>query len=131
MLVGGRKICGTLIENTFSGSFISRSIVGMGINVNNELPAELYEIATTLRNESGARLTVEDVKRRLIKNLKRQYSISEYKSYINWLGGEVTLTTSAGEQRVTAVDVDADGSLMCIMGGSLKKVSSAEVSLRI
>ena len=32
--VGDRKLCGILIENTFSGQTISRSIAGIGINVN-------------------------------------------------------------------------------------------------
>ena len=32
--VGDRKLCGILIENALCGSFVSRSIVGIGINVN-------------------------------------------------------------------------------------------------
>lgn len=32
--VGDRKICGILIENTFTGMNVDRSIVGIGINVN-------------------------------------------------------------------------------------------------
>ncbi len=32
--VGGRKICGILIENSFKGEWVSYSIVGMGLNIN-------------------------------------------------------------------------------------------------
>lgn len=32
--VGDRKICGILIENTISGRSISRSVIGVGLNVN-------------------------------------------------------------------------------------------------
>ena len=32
--VGDRKLCGILIENALCGSFVSRSVVGIGINVN-------------------------------------------------------------------------------------------------
>ncbi len=32
--VGDRKICGTLIENTFRGAWVSHSIIGIGLNVN-------------------------------------------------------------------------------------------------
>jgi len=32
--VGDRKICGILIENSITGTFISRSIAGIGLNVN-------------------------------------------------------------------------------------------------
>lgn len=39
--VQGKKICGILIENVFSGDRISSSVVGIGVNVNNSLPEEL------------------------------------------------------------------------------------------
>ena len=71
MLVGGKKICGTLIENSFSGSNISRSIIGMGININNVLPAELSKIATTMSAELGKPLSVKEVRAELIKNLRK------------------------------------------------------------
>ena len=51
VLVNGKKICGTLIENTFSGGDVSRSIIGVGININNALPEELKDIATSMRAE--------------------------------------------------------------------------------
>ena len=46
-----KKICGILIENTLSGSLIARSIIGVGLNVNQETfrsdapnPASLKQI---------------------------------------------------------------------------------------
>ena len=131
VLVNGKKICGTLIENTFSGSYITRSIVGMGINVNNSLPEELKDIATSLCAELGKIISVEDVKAELTKNLRREYPISEYKKYINWFGKEVIIKTVGHEHSAVAVDVDFDGSLICVIGGTLRKISSAEVSLRL
>ena len=70
VLVNGRKICGTLIENTFAGANIRRSIVGMGINVNNELPPELRQIAVSMREILGNRLSLQTVKKALIANLQ-------------------------------------------------------------
>lgn len=131
VLVGGKKICGTLIENTFSGSYITRSIVGMGINVSNALPEELKDIATSLSAETSKKISVEEVRDGLIKNLRREYSVTEYKKYINWFGKEVTLKTADREHTAIAVDVDADGSLICVIGGTLRKITSAEVSLRL
>ena len=131
VLVGGKKICGTLIENTFSGSYISRSIVGMGFNINNVLPEELKDIATTMRAELGTEISVDEVRKELVKNLRKNYSLSEYVSFINWLGSEITLKTADGEIQAKAVNIAEDGGLLCVLGGSLKKISSAEVSLRI
>lgn len=131
VLVNGKKICGTLIENTFYGSFISRTLVGIGLNVNNELPSYLSAVATTLKGETGREIPVREVRDALIGNLNKKYDISDYKRYINWFGKEVTVRCAQGCNRATAVDVDYDGRLICVIGGSLKKISSAEVSLEL
>lgn len=129
VLVNGLKISGTLIENTLSFGHISRSIVGIGINVNNTLPAELYGIATSMRRELGAECEVESVFQRLLKNIRREYSVEEYKSYINWFGKDIILRRSGGEERATALDVSPDGKLVCRGAEGVFGVSSAEVSL--
>lgn len=131
VLVGGKKICGTLIENMFSGSYISRSVVGMGLNVNNAIPTELKGIATSMSAELGKSLSVKDVRNELLKNLSRNYSIADYKSFISWFGKEVNIKTAKGEITATAVDIDYDGGLLCVAAGSVKKINSAEVSLRL
>ncbi len=131
VLVNGKKICGTLIENTFSGSYISRSIVGMGINVNNKLPYELKNIATSLSAELGKPVDIKAVRSELVKNLQKDYTIKDYKNFINWFGKEVTVKTERGELTAIAVDVDYDGGLLCVIAGSVNKINSAEVSLRL
>lgn len=131
VLVGGKKICGTLIENTFRGSDIVRSIVGMGFNINNILPDELFDIATTLSQHVSQELEINEVLERLFNNLEYGYTISDYKSYMGWLGSEVTLKTQDGERRVIAKDIDGDGRLVVLSGNKIEKISSAEVTLRL
>ncbi len=131
VLVNGKKICGTLIENTFSGSFVSRSIVGIGLNVNNRLPDELLQIATTLKKETGREIPVKEVRDILLENMNKKFVLSDYKRYIDWFGKQVKIKTADFEHTATAVDVDADGRLICVIAGSLKKISSAEVSLEL
>ncbi|MDE6355878.1 MAG: biotin--[acetyl-CoA-carboxylase] ligase [Clostridia bacterium] len=131
VLVNGKKICGTLIENTFSGAYITRSIVGTGINVNNEIPAELCEIATSLSAELNKNIKVSAVKKPLLKNLEKDYSVADYKKFINWLGKEVTLKTNEQSITATAIDIAEDGRLIVKIDGETKKISSAEVSLRL
>lgn len=131
VLVNGRKICGTLIENTFSSGNICRSIVGMGINVNNTLPDELKEYATSVLQETGKKISVARARRRLVKFLKGSYSVSEYKSYIDWFNTRVELTMGGRVIPAVALDVEEDGRLVCEIGGEIKKISSAEVGLRL
>lgn len=47
---GYRKICGVLVEHTFSGSACQSSIIGIGINVNQiEFPDSVDDMATSLK----------------------------------------------------------------------------------
>lgn len=131
VLVNGRKICGTLIENTLCGKNITRSIVGIGLNVNNVLPPELSDIAISMNEASGNELAIEEVKSALIKNLRSDYGIEEYKKYIDWFGREIILITPRGEAAACALDIDRDGNLVCRIDGRIEKISSAEVSLRL
>lgn len=57
--VGDKKICGMLIENRLEGEFIVRSIVGIGLNVNQtEFPADLPN-PVSLAQLTGKRYSVE------------------------------------------------------------------------
>lgn len=130
VLVKGKKICGTLIENTFNKNIISRSIVGIGINVNNELPTELSDIATSLSCELNSKINLQTVKKVFLKNINKNFSVNDYKNYIGWFNSTVTLKTANGEEKAVAKDVDMSGNLICEIDGNIKIVSAAEVSLR-
>ncbi len=131
ILVNGKRICAVKVENAFSGSFISRAIVGISLNVNNILNAELFKSVTTLKKETGGCVSVSEVRNMLLANMHKSFSLSDYKSYIDWFGKQVKIKTANGEQPATAVDVDADGRLICVFAGSLKKVNSVEVTLEL
>ena len=52
--VGGRKVCGILIENDLQGKRLMRSIIGCGVNVNQtDFPDGLAAPATSLALETG------------------------------------------------------------------------------
>lgn len=131
VLAGGKKISGTLIENSFSGNVL-RSVVGIGLNVNNPIPEELKDIATSLSLNSPEKINLNEVKRELVKNLLMEYSLSDYKSYINFFGKQIVLITFEGERSVTALDVCDDGRLKVMeKDGKINLVSSAEVGLKV
>ncbi len=132
VLVGGKKICGTLIENTFSGNKITRSIVGMGININNILPDELKDIATSMSRQLSTEISVDKVKNILLRQLENEYSIEDYKNYINWFGTDVNLSANGKTRVVTALDISPAGRLIVREAdGNISEISSAEVSLRL
>lgn len=131
VLVGGKKISGTLIENIVSEQYILRSIVGIGLNVNNVLPIELKPFATTMSTEGGMTYELKKVRHELLKNFEKNFTMSDYKHYINWLGECVTLSRNGEREEVCAADISEDGRLVCSTGGRAFSVCSSEAVLRI
>ncbi len=127
VFVNGKKICGILIENTLSGGEIASSIVGIGLNVCNPLPAELNEIATSIAREGGRVAPVGEVAKRLVEELQKPTTLSEYRRYLGFVGREIVLRV--GEQRYCAIlrSVTDRGELQVEIAGEEKIFSSAEV----
>lgn len=57
--IGKRKIAGILVEHHWSGEKLSRSIVGIGLNLNQETFPEFLPNPTSVLRETGNRLSVE------------------------------------------------------------------------
>ncbi|MBE0655992.1 MAG: biotin--[acetyl-CoA-carboxylase] ligase, partial [Bacteroidales bacterium] len=72
LLAGHKKIGGILIENTLAGNQITKSIIGIGININQEtFPSFAPDIeATSLRIESGRVADPEEILSEIAENLE-------------------------------------------------------------
>lgn len=127
----GKKICGILIENTFSGTLVSSSIVGIGLNVQNDLEEELRLIATTLQKETGKAFSVEEVEEKLFSHFFQEGIERRYASYLGWLGERAVLLMGDKSQEVTLLSVDEQGNLLVETEQGKLQVSAGEVSLKI
>lgn len=129
--VNGKKICGILIETALKGKCIASSVVGIGLNVFNELPEELADIATTIYKETGKEIAVEEVIETLVRFLEEKNIHEKYAQYLGWLNEEVTLVLGEKETRAKLLSVDEAGGLWAEVDGEKKRFVAAEVSLRI
>ncbi|MBQ9728650.1 MAG: biotin--[Clostridia bacterium] len=129
--VNGKKICGILVENTLRGVYVASSIVGIGLNVNNELEEELQSIATTMKAESGRAFDVKEVKNRLIENLRKERTMESYLSRIGYMGRAAELLVGDRREAVTLLSVDGQGGLWVKTAEGERRVTAAEVSLRL
>lgn len=129
--VNDKKICGILIENTFAGKFVDNSVVGIGLNVNNVLPIELCEIATTMQAVLERETPLTIVEEKLLENLALPVAMEEYAARLGYLGVPVNLLV--GEETLTAIPqgVTDKGELIAFVGEEKRIFPSAEVSLRI
>ena len=74
LLIESRKFCGILTEMNSEATRVRYVVVGIGINVNQpKLPAELRDIATSLRLETGTDCSRVELCAALLKSLDREY----------------------------------------------------------
>ena len=71
ILIGNKKICGILIENTLAGQHIKSSIIGIGLNVN-QIDFDKNLNATSLKKETGNNINTKDVLHNLIHLLQKE-----------------------------------------------------------
>lgn len=129
VFVNGKKICGILIENALSGNRVCRSVVGIGLNVNNALPDELTPLATSMRAEAGKPFALEEVEKKLFAFLDAENTAEKYRRYLGFMGENVVLVL--GEKRLSArlTAVDDEGGLWAEVNGEQKRFTAAEVSV--
>ncbi len=131
IFVSGKKICGILIENTFSGTFVSSSVVGIGLNVSNSLPDELKEIATSISLEKGEAPSVAEAARILGEELLRPCSMEKYREYLGFIGESVTLVLADRKLPATLLGVDESGKLRARTTEGEMLLSSGEVTVKV
>ena len=74
VLLGGKKFCGILTEMNSEATRVRHLVVGVGINVNQmKFPAELREIATSLKGETGTEWSRVELCAALLKSLDCEY----------------------------------------------------------
>ena len=141
ILLNGRKASGILIENELSGTKPRFSLVGVGLNVNFEIPAdsEIAEIATSIRAEVGEDVSREEVLASILDHFESWYPtpsdgsavLTAWKQRLDTVGQRVTVTFGGQTLEGLAEDVDQHGSLLLRKDdGSLVTVEAGEVTLR-
>ena len=130
VLVDGKKICGILIENRLQGKRVDASLIGVGLNVNNELPKELTEIAISMRSALGKETEIKEVEERFRAFFFSPFSFEEYTERLGYIGQEATLQTGDEERRVTLLGVSEKGLLHVEQNGEEKAFSAGEVTLK-
>jgi len=140
ILVDGKKVCGILVESEIKGR-LAQAVIGIGINVNNPVPALAERTApiTSLMAEARRPLPLLELVRRLLAAADEFYgrlrsggSVFEtWRDSLTTLGHEVSVTSDEGELVGVAEAVDRDGSLWVRDGvGKRHRVIASDVSLR-
>jgi BirA family biotin operon repressor/biotin-[acetyl-CoA-carboxylase] ligase len=122
--IGGRKVCGILCEMQAEMDGIHHVIASAGLNVNLEaqaLPAELQDVATSLRMATGQTVSRADLLAALLVQLERDYALWQQGGLDPFLqrlhardallGRPIIVERAAGTLAGVADGVNPDGSL--------------------
>lgn len=74
IIVNHKKICGVLIENTIQNHRVSRSILGIGINVN-QMVFEDLRLATSFKQLTNTTFALEDIQNKIFERLEFYYKL--------------------------------------------------------
>lgn len=143
LVVNGKKICGILTEMTLDGSRIAAVIVGIGVNlVPGTIPPELCDVATSIEEACGVRLTRQELIRGFLEEFERNYQIflrtenlqelsADYNSLLVNCGREVRVLEPGNEYQAKALGINENGELIvCMEDGTQKTIYAGEVSVR-
>ncbi len=142
LLVGGRKFCGILTEMHAEPDRIHYAVVGIGLNINqSKMPADLADIATSLRIETGKAHSRLELLIRLLRSLDRYYNqfladgaapilrrFAEVSSYFK--GKHVRITTATETFTGTTAGLEPSGVLRVARddGNGIVAVLSGDVA---
>ncbi|MES2838221.1 MAG: biotin--[acetyl-CoA-carboxylase] ligase [Bacteroidota bacterium] len=129
ILVKNKKIAGILIENSLKGNIVSQSIVGVGININQQDFENLN--ATSVFNETQNKLDLKPALQNLLKCIEKELikvSLKKYdlikRDYLQHLiGFEKTQTYKANNDIFEAkiIDIKSDGAIELELNDKNKK----------
>lgn len=139
VLISGKKVCGILIENSFSAGNLVCSIIGIGINVNFDITRfpDIAGIATSLSIESGRPVPIGEVALNLYSEMEKLYDLKsrpdlildEWRRHLGTLGQRVTATVGDTVLEGLATSINAKGNLVLRMDdSSFKEIIAGDVS---
>lgn len=144
LVAGKQKLGGILTElSVNSGGMVDWAIIGIGINCRHQrvdFPPELQDMATSLLQVTGQDISPAKLAAHLMNALlqmrhslfsEKEKILHTYRQDCMTLRQEVVLIRGEEKRYGTALDIDADGSLVVrFEDGSIQSVQSGEISVR-
>lgn len=146
--LNGKKLCGILTECSVEGETgtVEYAVVGIGTNLlqsSSDFSYEIREIATSVFQETGVRISRADYVAALLKNFEWYFYeqrfpenkaafLAQYRKDLFFLGQEVTVVGMTEQYAAVAMDIDEEGHLLVkTKEGQIKALNSGEISIRM
>lgn len=138
---GGKKLAGILTEGKASdnGQALSYAVVGIGINLlSQNFPDEIKNIATTVEDECGKKIDINELSALLIKEFFDNLHLvgtkelaDEYRSRSFLIGKDVTVIKPTKNYPALVMDITNKCNLILkLADGTIETLSTGEVSIK-
>jgi BirA family biotin operon repressor/biotin-[acetyl-CoA-carboxylase] ligase len=138
LIVNNKKIAGVLIEMAAQSDRVDWIVVGIGMNINNELPSDLCDIAITLKNVLKKDINSFEFLTILLRNFEKLYIsfkkegfsqfVDLYNSKIAYKNERVKINTNDEINSSvicgTNIGIDEDGMIVIDTGNGFEKLIS-------
>ncbi|GAB1420533.1 hypothetical protein MASR2M15_06330 [Anaerolineales bacterium] len=136
--LSGKKLCGILPEAKWSGDQLAGIVLGIGLNIRNELSPELSTIATTLESFTQTRVNRANLIQLICQRMDERLPYIEsdqwmqaYKSREITLGNPVEAHLTQGHSMIgVAHDINQEGALMIKTDTEIITLMAGEVTLK-
>lgn len=132
--IDAKKVCGILTETLADADALQWAIVGIGINVNNQLPSDLADKASSLSKLSGRKFDRAKIIKDVINYLDyylTQDIVMHYTKKCAMIGSEITIIDDQASFKAKAVGLNSDGLLIINRQGKDELAVGGEVSVNI
>jgi BirA family biotin operon repressor/biotin-[acetyl-CoA-carboxylase] ligase len=143
LLIGGKKVVGILTEMSAEVDRVRHLILGIGVDVNQEIhefPPELRRTATSLRIEAGRTISRAELATAILRELDADYAricarkfpaiADEWETGCATLGKNVAVLVGNRKIRGRAESLDDDGALLIrTEHGHLERIIGGDVTL--
>jgi len=133
-----KKVCGVLTEMEAEMDRINYSIIGIGINVNNEIEEGLHDIAISLKSIVGNHISRVKLLKSMLKHLDENYVklvAKDYKtirelwfSFADIIGKKIQVNDEKEDISGVVIDVDESGCLILETDKGQVRIVSGDMS---
>lgn len=139
VLLGGRKVCGILVESDFEGDRLSHIVVGIGLNVNQSgFPEEIRDRAVSLSMAAGKKFDREELLSVILSRFSAVYEdlktgdlysvMRRWRKRSRMFGKKIRLRLADKVFEGVLDDVADDGSIQVLTPSGMLRFTAGEIT---
>ncbi len=131
VLINGKKVCGILSEIDAESDIVNFMNLGVGINVNNDIPIE--NGAVSIKKLLGKSVSRKGIFKRVTENIREselsmniENMLSQWRDLSSTLDSYVRVVTHRKIIEGKAIDIDSNGALLVRTGNGIERVIAGD-----